>query len=137
MSQIIQSTGIDPKILPVPIPVAYDTFDKHQKLQKLLSKEKSTKKTLGFGVGPRLPLNEEEIKKRRASLLKNTDHPIDMKKDLTPGPMGYSLIAHWPGKKQKNRNGEVKEQKKNLLNCISRGPSINPYYSSCTSGFKY
>lgn len=41
-----------------PIPVNYMTFDKLMKETMEVRKIKSQKKTLGFGVGERIPLSE-------------------------------------------------------------------------------
>ena len=40
----------------------------------------------------------------RAKILKDTVNPINTKVDMSPSPMTYSLIAHWPGKKLKKKS---------------------------------
>ena len=123
---MMSSIGLNSNYKQMPIPSDFTTFD--QLKQKYNNKENSSKKTLGFGVGSRLPLNEEEKWRKKAKQLGEIDPKINIKLDQTPGPMAYSLIANWQGKKKRSKSGEIKEEKVNYLNRIHKGPSINPYY---------
>lgn len=58
----------------------------------------------------------------------NSAKTIDPKADPVPGPMSYSLISHWPGKKMRKANNKENEKLPNFLKKISKGPVISPYY---------
>lgn len=129
--EAIAKLSIDPKDIknPVPVPVAYPTFSK-MALEQSRDRTGSQKKGLGFGVGPRMPLTDQERwvnKVRRYNI--NSAKTIDTKTDAHPGPPAYSLICHWAGKRPHKEKENAKEEQRNHLRAISRGPAINPYYA--------
>jgi hypothetical protein len=129
MKDILSKTSINPKILPIPIPANFTTFERLSQSYALLGKEKSSKKSLGFGVGPRIPLSNKE--KWQAKVEKynvNAATALDPKMDPLPAPNAYSLISHWPGKKSKKASKSDQATLPNILSKISKGPSISPYY---------
>lgn len=124
--------SIDPKDLrnPIPLPVDYDTFER---IQKTMSRDKgsgSQTKSLGFGVGSRMPLSEKEKWVRKVELYNShSEKTIDPKLDNAPSPFSYPLICHWPGKKPLKEKDVPKEPRRNFMKHITKGPSISPYYA--------
>jgi hypothetical protein len=132
LNDVYSKTNIDPKALPLPIPVDIITFEKLAKKSETEKKQNSQKKGLGFGVGPRIPLNDKEkwlTKVNRYNTFAVT--PIDPKADPLPGPSTYSLISHWADKKLIKSKAKSKDMTKpiNFLRKISKGPVFSPYYS--------
>lgn len=77
----------------------------------------------------RFPLDNEtrwnkKVKTYNAAV--DGDRQLDPKKDMAPGPAGYSMIAYWPGKKP----SKAKDEKKvpNYFKHISTGPKFSSYY---------
>ncbi len=60
---------------------------------------------------------------------RNADKAIDPKKDPTPSPNYYNLIAQWANIKSKKGGDDNIKKNVNYLNAISRGPTINCYYA--------
>lgn len=114
----------------IPVPVDYETFEK---INLLKTKEKglgSQKKTLGFGVGVRMPLSEKEKWVNKVEIYNShSEKRLDPKLDNLPGPSAYSLISHWAEKKLKNEKEEDGIKKMNYFKLTSKGPVISPYYA--------
>lgn len=131
-NDVLAKLSMDPKDLKntIPLPVDYDTFER---LNVTYSKNKGTasqKKTMGFGVGSRIPLSEKEKWVNKVQKYNSrSDKAIDPKNDPQPGPPAYSLVCHWAGKKPRKEKEADKIEKSNFLKHISRGPIISPYYS--------
>ncbi len=128
-ADMLAKSGVDPKLLPVPIPANFTTFERLSQIYTIAGKEKSQKKGLGFGVGPRILLNDKErwvLKVKQYN--SNSAKTIGPKADPMPGPLSYSLISHWPGKKSRKAKAKENEKLPNFLKSVSRGPVISPYY---------
>lgn len=130
--EVSAKLSIDPKDLknPIPLPADYDTFER---IHKTMSRDKgagSQTKSLGFGVGSRMPLSEKEKWMRKVELYNShSEKAIDPKADNVPGPFSYPLICHWAGKKPHKEKDVPKEPQRNFMKHITKGPSINPYYA--------
>ncbi len=132
LNEIYSKTHIDPKALPLPLPADIITFERLAKESEIEKKQNSRKKSLGFGVGPRIPLNDKEkwmTKVNRYNTFAATK--IDPKADPLPGPSTYSLISHWADRKLIQSQEKSKDTTKpiNFLQKISKGPVFSPYYS--------
>ena len=125
--EVMTKSNIDPKVLPLPLPVHFLTFEKLAHATS--GKDGSQKKGLGFGIGPRLPLSEKEKWQAKVQRYNSTrDIAIDPNTDPMPAPNAYSLIAHWPGKKTKKTAKDGAEKLPNILTKVSKGPVFSPYY---------
>jgi len=136
LQEIYSKTDINPKVLPLPLPADIVTFDKLAKLSEVEKKQNSQKKGLGFGVGPRIPLNDKERWLSKISKYNTfAANPLDPNVDPLPGPSTYSLISHWADKKLVKSKGKDKGKDKdtakpiNFLAKVSKGPVFSPYYT--------
>ena len=125
LSHVKEKVNFNINKLNKPIPVNYNTFDKLSEKFKNINKKK---KTWGFGVGSKIP-KDENTKWLKKMEIKNkyAEKKINTKIDPTPGPAHYSLISHWKGKTTK-KNKEKLEKLPHHLSKISKGPVINAYY---------
>ena len=131
LAGLVDKVSFDLKRLPVPLPVDFETFEKGLLIQSESKEDKSQKKGNGFGVGSRMPLSDKEkwgIKVARWN--EKCEKQMDPKLDNQPGPLAYSLIAHWKGKiNKKKKNADEQEKLPNIFKCVSRGPNISQYYA--------
>ncbi len=130
IAELLIKSNINPKDLLQPLPVSYTTFEKLFKTMEVNRKENSQKKGLGFGVGPRLPLSDQDkwkVKVERYNITR--ENPIDPNLDIIPAPNAYPLIAYWPGKIGKNSEKNGPKKASNILKVISKGPIFSPYYT--------
>ena len=131
LQEIYAKTNINPSEIPLPLPVDITTFDKLARLSEVERKQNSLKKGLGFGVGPRIPLNDKERWTCKVSKYNTfAATPIDPNNDPLPGPSTYNLISQWAEKKLDKAKNKSKETSKpiNYFAKISKGPAISPYY---------
>jgi len=130
--EMLRKISMDVKELKhvVPVPMDYETFEKIG-LQKMREKgSASQKKTLGFGVGSRMPLSEKEKWVNKVERYNcHSEKRLDPKLDNLPGPSAYSLISHWAGKKPRREKEGEGTKKMNFFKLASKGPIINPYYA--------
>ena len=123
-------TQYNPKDLQFPLPGSIKTFaHTEQFLKKNPIRKGRNPKGKGFGMDGRFPIDAEtkwnkKLKTYNAAV--DGDKQLDPKKDMAPGPAGYSMIAHWPGKKPKKEDTYKKQP--NYFQHISTGPKISSYY---------
>ena len=120
----------NPKDLQFPMPADIKTFaHSEQYYKKNPIKKGRDPKGKGFGMTLRFPVDAEtrwnkKLKTYNAAV--DGDRQLDPKKDMAPGPAGYSMISYWPGKKPLKAKDEKKEN--NYFKNISTGPKISSYY---------
>ena len=59
----------------------------------------------------KFPIDAEERWKKKVKTYNSVvdpDKALDPKKDMVPGPAGYSMISHWPGKKPSKKRDDEK-----------------------------
>ena len=126
---LIGKVSFDIKALPNSLPVDFSTFERSLIENGKQRETKSGKKGLGFGVGPRMPLSEMDRWELKVGQWNaHSEKQVDVKKDATPGPMAYSLVANWgcrPTKKETDENKKLP----NIFKSTSNGPKINAYYA--------
>ena len=129
VEQLTGKVSFDLKQLPVPLPGDFETFEKMLQINAKTKDTKSQKKSLGFGVGSRLPLSDKEkwaLKVEKYN--RYSAKALDPKNDTIPSPMAYDLIANWAGKKSKKDKENQNQKLPNIFKSVSKGPSISPYY---------
>ena len=132
MEEIMGKLSIDPKELQnaIPMSLTYETFARLNKIYSKMKSLRSTKKTIGMGIGERIPLSDKEKWIKKVELYNShSEQRIDPKLDNTPGPAAYSIVSHWAGKKPHKEKAQSTDRKLNFFKATSSGPHISPYYS--------
>ncbi len=120
----------NPKDLQFPLPSSIKTFAHDEQYYKKNPIHKGRDpKGKGFGMTLRFPVDAEsrwnkKVKTYNAAV--DGDKQLDPKKDMAPGPAGYSMISYWKGKKPRKEKDEKKVP--NYFSQISTGPKISAYY---------